>query len=40
MKQLTVFKGSTLIILTISDVGSQDPLEAAKVLAEKALPRI
>lgn len=40
MKQLTVFKGSTLIILTMSDVGSQDPLEAAKVLAERALPRI
>jgi hypothetical protein len=40
MKQLTAFKGSTLIILTMSEVGSNDPLEAAKLLAEKALPRI
>jgi hypothetical protein len=40
MKQLTVFKGSTLIIFTMFEVGSQNPLEAAKFLAEKALPRI
>jgi len=40
MRQLTVFKGSTLIIFTMFEVGSEDALEAAKALAEKALPRI
>jgi len=40
MKQLTVFKGSALLIFTMADIGSRDPLETAKVLAEKALPRI
>jgi hypothetical protein len=40
MKQLTVFKGSALTILTMSDTGGKDPLEAARALAEKALDRM
>lgn len=40
MKQLTVFKGPTLAILTMSETGSNDPLQAAKALGEKALSRM
>jgi hypothetical protein len=40
MKQLTVFKASALAILTMSDAGAKDPLEAAKALGEKALGRM
>ena len=40
MKQLTVFQGPALVILTMSESGDKDPLEAAKALGEKALPRM
>jgi hypothetical protein len=40
MKQLTVFKGSALTILTMSETGANDPLQAAKTLGEKALARM
>lgn len=40
MKQLTVFKGPSLAILTMYDSGGRDPLEAAKALGEKALERM
>jgi hypothetical protein len=40
MKQLTVFKGPSLAILTMSETGAKDPLESAKALGEIALPRI
>ena len=40
MKQLTVFKGRALVILTMFETGAQDPLEAAKALGEKALARM
>jgi hypothetical protein len=40
MKQLTVFKGPLLVILTMSDTADKDPFQAAKALGEKALPRM
>jgi hypothetical protein len=40
MKQLTLFQGRALVILTLSETGDRDPLEAAKTLGEKALPRM
>jgi hypothetical protein len=40
MKQLTVFKGATLVILTIAETAGRDPIEAAKALAQAALTRI
>lgn len=40
MKQLTVFRGAALVILTMFQGEGQGPLEAAKALGEKALARI
>jgi hypothetical protein len=40
MKQLTVFKGPSLAILTMSETGQKDLLESAKALGEIALPRM
>jgi hypothetical protein len=40
MRQLTVFRGPLLLILTMPEAGANDPLEAAKALGEKALPRM
>ncbi len=40
MKQLTVFKGPSLAVLTMSQTGAKDPQEAAKALGSLALPRM
>jgi hypothetical protein len=40
MKQLTVFKGPSLLILTMSESSGKDLQEAARLLGEKALGRL
>jgi hypothetical protein len=40
MRQLTVFRGPSLLILTMPETGGKEPLEAAKALGEKGLPRM
>jgi hypothetical protein len=38
--QVTVFQGYNAAIFTLYDTHGQDPLEAGKALAAKALPRL
>jgi hypothetical protein len=40
LRQLTAFQGFDAAIFTMYDTKGQDPIEAAKALAKKALPRM